>query len=144
MILLFDIGNTNTHVGFADGRIRKQMDVATRDWFSGRAGTLIRNFVGRAEPAGVALCSVVPKATPCVKAFVKGTFELDCLELNPGTVRGVGINYPAPDRIGPDRLANAVAARAKFGAPSLVVDFGTAVTFDVVDLVDNAVCLDPV
>jgi type III pantothenate kinase len=45
----------------------------------------------------------------------------------------VGIDYPAPQTIGPDRLANAVAVRARFGAPAVVVDFGTAVTFDVVD-----------
>ena len=134
MILLFDIGNTNTHLGLSDGkRIKKQLDVPTRDWFSGRAGSMVRNFVGRAEPTDAILCSVVPKATPCVKAFIIGSYEMECLELNPQTVRGVGINYPEPQRIGPDRLANAVAARAKFGAPSLVVDFGTAVTFDVVD-----------
>ena len=45
----------------------------------------------------------------------------------------MGVDYPKPDSIGPDRLANAVAARARFGAPVVVVDFGTAVTFDVVD-----------
>ena len=45
----------------------------------------------------------------------------------------MGIDYPKPDSIGPDRLANAVAACASFGAPVVVVDFGTAVTFDVVD-----------
>jgi type III pantothenate kinase len=134
MILLFDIGNTHTHIGLAnDKRVMKHTDVSTRDWFSGRAGTQVRQFVWRAEPEGVALCSVVPKATPSVKAFVNGTFELECLELNPETLCGVGINYPEPQRIGPDRLANSVAARAKFGAPALVVDFGTAVTFDVVD-----------
>jgi type III pantothenate kinase len=134
MTLLLDIGNTNTHLGLADGRrLRKQMDVPTRDWFSGRAGTLVRAFIGRDDPDGVALCSVVPKATLCVKAFARGCYEMDCLEVNHLTVRGVGINYPEPATIGPDRLANAVAARAKFGAPSLVVDFGTAVTFDVVD-----------
>lgn len=134
MILLFDIGNTHTHIGLAnDKRVMKHTDVSTRDWFSGRAGTQVRQFVGRAEPEGVALCSVVPKATPSVKAFVNGTFELECLELNPETLCGVGINYPEPQRIGPDRLANSVAAHAKFGAPALVVDFGTAVTFDVVD-----------
>jgi type III pantothenate kinase len=49
------------------------------------------------------------------------------------TIRGVGIDYPKPKSIGPDRLANAVAARKRFGAPVVVVDFGTAVTFDVVD-----------
>lgn len=134
MILLFDIGNTNTHIGLAnERRVVKRTEVASRDWFSGRAGSQVRQFVGRNEPEGVVLCSVVPKATPSVKAFVNGSYELDCLELDPKTVRGVGINYPQPDRIGPDRLANAVAAHARFGGPSLVVDFGTAVTFDVVD-----------
>lgn len=134
MILLFDIGNTHTHIGLAnDKRVTKHTDVSTRDWFSGRAGAQVRQFMGRIEPAGVVLCSVVPKATPSVKAFVNGTYELECLELNSETLRGVGINYPEPQRIGPDRLANSVAAQAKFGAPALVVDFGTAVTFDVVD-----------
>jgi type III pantothenate kinase len=135
MTLLFDLGNTNTHLGLAnDRRVLKQMDLPTRDWFCGRAGPVIRKFLGRAEPLGAVLCSVVPKATPCVKAFIRGSFDLDCLELNSMTVRGVGINYPQPASIGPDRLANAVAARAQFGAPALVVDFGTAVTFDVVDV----------
>jgi type III pantothenate kinase len=134
MIILFDIGNTNTHVGLAtDQRVTKHTEVPTRDWFAGRAGAHLRKFLGHAEPEAAVLCSVVPKATPSVKAFVSGTFDVDCLELNPQTVRGVGINYPAPATIGADRLANAVAARARFGAPSLVVDFGTAVTFDVVD-----------
>lgn len=134
MILLFDIGNTNTHVGLANHqRVVKQVDVSSRDWFSGGAGSQVRQFLGRIEPEGVALCSVVPKATPCVKAFVKGSYEQECLELNAESVRGLGINYPEPQRIGPDRLANAVAVRAQLGAPALVVDFGTAVTFDVVD-----------
>jgi type III pantothenate kinase len=59
------------------------------------------------------------------------------LELTPKTVRGVGIDYPKPSSIGPDRLANAVAARNRFGAPVVVVDFGTAVTFDVVNRAGN-------
>ncbi len=54
-------------------------------------------------------------------------------------MRGVGIDYPQPNTIGPDRLANAVAARHRFGAPVVVVDFGTAVTFDVVDRAGNYV-----
>ena len=59
------------------------------------------------------------------------------LELTAQTVRGVGIDYPKPNSIGPDRLANAVAARKRFGAPVVVVDFGTAVTFDVVNRAGN-------
>jgi type III pantothenate kinase len=59
------------------------------------------------------------------------------LELTPKTLRGVGIDYPKPNSIGPDRLANAVAAKSNFGAPVVVVDFGTAVTFDVVNAKGN-------
>ncbi len=65
--------------------------------------------------------------------------KLECLELSPDTLWGVGIDYPQPATIGPDRLANAVAARHAYGAPVVVVDFGTAVTFDVVDKKGNYV-----
>jgi len=64
---------------------------------------------------------------------------LDTLELNAQTIRGVGIDYPKPASIGPDRLANALAARQRFGSPVVVVDFGTAVTFDVVNREGNYV-----
>ncbi len=79
------------------------------------------------------MCSVVPRATPLVRKTMKQLWNLECLELTPKTLRGVGIDYPKPNSIGPDRLANAVAVRHRFGAPAVVVDFGTAVTFDVVN-----------
>jgi type III pantothenate kinase len=85
------------------------------------------------------LCSVVPRATPLVRKTVRAVWKLETLELNPQTICGVGINYPKPQSIGPDRLANAVAAKFRFGAPVVVVDFGTAVTFDVVDAKGNYV-----
>jgi type III pantothenate kinase len=75
----------------------------------------------------------VPRATPLVIKTVREVWKLKPLELTPKTLRGVGIDYPKPNTIGPDRLANAVAARHHFGAPVVVVDFGTAVTFDVVN-----------
>jgi type III pantothenate kinase len=133
-ILLFDIGNTNTHLGLANhAKVIRQANVPTAGWFDGTAKTLLRKFVGAARLDGAALCSVVPSATPIVSKAVKGLFKLSCLELTPKTVRGVGIDYPKPKTIGPDRLANAVAARHHFAAPVVVVDFGTAVTFDVVN-----------
>jgi type III pantothenate kinase len=89
--------------------------------------------VGRRRVEGAALCSVVPRATSQVRAVARLFWPGPCLELTPGTLRGLGIDYPRPDSIGADRLANAVAARHGFGAPVVVVDFGTAVTFDVVD-----------
>lgn len=135
MILLFDIGNTNTHVGLANGnRIVRQTDIPTSAWNERKTTGLLKRFVGSNSIDGVAMCSVVPSATPLVRKTARGIWkDIAALELTPGTLRGVGIDYPRPDTIGPDRLANAVAARAQFGAPVVVVDFGTAVTFDVVD-----------
>jgi type III pantothenate kinase len=140
MILLFDIGNTHTHIGLANERcVLKQINVPTREWFGGQAGAFIKKFVGTKKIAGAALCSVVPRATPLVRKTVRVLWKLDTLELTPQTIRGVGIDYPKPASIGPDRLANAVAARHRFGAPVVVVDFGTAVTFDVVNAKGNYV-----
>jgi type III pantothenate kinase len=140
MILLFDIGNTHTHIGLAnDRRVVKQINVPTREWFGGKAAALVKKFVGGTKITGAVLCSVVPRATPLVKEHVRAIWKLNALELNPKTVRGVGVDYPKPNSIGPDRLANAVAARKRYGAPVVVVDFGTAVTFDVVDSRGNYV-----
>lgn len=140
MILLFDIGNTHTHLGLACGtRVRKRTDMPTLAWFGGGAAAHVKKFIGKNKITGAALCSVVPRATPFVKRFVRATWKLETLELNSETIRGVGVDYPKPKTIGPDRLANAVAARRRFGAPVVVVDFGTAVTFDVVDRKGNYV-----
>jgi type III pantothenate kinase len=140
MILLFDIGNTNTHLGLANsGRVVKQADIPTTAWLNGAAESRVMKFIGGARLEGVALCSVVPRVTPLVCRMAKRLWRLPCLELTPKTLRGVGIDYPQPHTIGPDRLANAVAARHCFGAPAVVVDFGTAVTFDVVDRAGNYV-----
>ncbi len=140
MTLLFDIGNTHTHLGLADDtRVVKQGDIPTLAWFGGGAAARIKQFIGKHEIGSVVLCSVVPRVTPLAKKFVRATWKTEALELNAKTVRGVGIDYPKPNSIGPDRLANAVAARARYGTPVVVVDFGTAVTFDVVDARGNYV-----
>jgi type III pantothenate kinase len=138
MILLFDIGNTHTHIGLADGRrVLKQINLPTREWFGGSAARLVKRFAGAKKISGVVLCSVVPKTSPLVRKAVRAFWKLGVLELSPKTLRGVGIDYPKPNSIGPDRLANAVAAKFYFGAPVVVVDFGTAVTFDVVNAKGN-------
>ena len=134
MILLFDIGNTHTHVGLANARrVVRQINLPTARWSGGGAEAIVRRFVGRTAVDGVVLCSVVPRVTPRVHRAARKLFGHDGLELTPRTVVGVGIDYPRPGTIGPDRLANAVAVRHYFGAPAVVVDFGTAVTFDVVN-----------
>ncbi len=133
-LVLLDVGNTHTHLGVANPEgIRRTRDIPTASWFDGTAAARLRAFVGRQKIRSAALCSVVPKATTPAVAAVERAFGSRPLVLGPRTVRGVGIDYPKPATIGPDRLANAIAVRHHFGAPSVVVDFGTAVTFDVVD-----------
>jgi type III pantothenate kinase len=134
VFLLLDIGNTNTHVGLSTpSRVTKQSDIPTAAWFDGRAGSLLEKFAGRALVEAAALCSVVPRATPFVSRVLRKKYRLDPQELTSKTIRALRIKYPRPASIGPDRLANALAVRHCFGAPAVVVDFGTAVTFDIVD-----------
>jgi type III pantothenate kinase len=134
MILLLDIGNTHTHVGIArGGRVLRQVSLPTRGWMEMGNRRQVKRWVGRATPLGGALCSVVPQMTPLVAAFTARTWGWRPLELHWENVVGIGIDYPRPETIGPDRLANAIAARALFGAPVAVLDFGTAVTLDVVN-----------
>jgi type III pantothenate kinase len=139
MLLLLDIGNTHTHVGLASTKlVRFQKNIATARWFDGAAPQELIDVIKKEVLHGVAYCSVVPEATPFCRRFAE-QLAVPALELNFRTIAGVGIQYPKPETIGADRLANAVAVRAFFGAPALVVDFGTAVTFDVVDARGNYV-----
>ena len=134
VLLLLDIGNTHTHFAFARGeKVLHPGVLPTPAWRDGRAvDTLARAAAGRVI-TGVALCSVVPMVTVFAGRQLRRAWPLTPFQLTHETVRGIGIDYPAPHTIGPDRLANAIAARALFGAPAVVVDFGTAVTFDVVN-----------
>lgn len=138
-LLLVDIGNTHTHVGFASPRaVRSQRNLETGAWFDGSNEAVLRKLIARGTLGGIAFCSVVPKATRYCREFA-AALKVPSLELTSETVMGVGIDYPKPNTIGPDRLANASAAHSLFGAPALVVDFGTAVTFDVVNSSGNYV-----
>ena len=134
MILLADIGNTHTHLGLASTqRVLRAKDVPTRALSEPAIRPTLQKLRGQHSLAGVCLCSVVPSATPQLRALAAWLGVSRVLELNHRTLRGVGIRYPRPATIGADRLANALAAKFLVGAPVVVVDFGTAVTFDVVD-----------
>jgi type III pantothenate kinase len=138
--LLLDIGNTNTHVGLGGPRrVLRHSNFPTGNWFNNKAETTLRDFLRKEVAESVAFCSVVPRATLQVRESVKRLWKTPALELTSQTVPGLGIDYPKPKSIGPDRLANALAARHLYGAPVVVVDFGTAVTFDVVNRRGNYV-----
>ena len=85
-------------------------------------------WVPRDGSSSVVLSSVVPEKSEVVTA----AFGEDCvLKVSSAIELGIGIDYPTPETIGADRLANAVATASYYGAPAVVVDFGTAVTFDI-------------
>lgn len=133
MILLIDIGNTHTHVGLGTGsRVIRTHDLPTLEVLAGRMATRLRGLYPGVSLAGAVMASVVPRATGPASRAVRRVVGCEPLLLSPRTLRGLAIDYPRPSSIGQDRLANALAARQRFGAPVVVVDFGTAVTFDVV------------
>lgn len=136
LLLVFDVGNTHTHVGLANARrVLRAVNLPTASLFTHRNLPALTRFIGRRPVRAAALSSVVPKATPRIRRLaLAGGWRLS--ELSDGTARsiaGLGIDYPNAGSIGPDRLANALAAKRHFRTPCVVVDFGTAVTFDVLD-----------
>ncbi|HEY1051116.1 MAG TPA: type III pantothenate kinase [Prosthecobacter sp.] len=122
--LLIDIGNGRTKFGLATAEdILDHRDHPTREISPDAVREITRGW----EFDGAVLCSVVPKAVPAFREV----FGEGLIELRHDTDMGIGIRYPRPESIGPDRLANAVALAHMHGAPGIVIDFGTAVTFDI-------------
>ena len=141
VVLLVDIGNTHTHAAVATGeRIVADARFASESLVLGQAERPLAKLLRLAKAGrltGAVFCSVVPRLNPPLKRLLRGRWECAAWQLTARTVTGIGIDYPKPATIGADRLANAIAAHARFGAPVVVVDFGTAVTFDVVDAAGN-------
>ena len=122
--LLIDVGNGRTKLGLASrDAILDRRDCPTR----GVTAAQIREAVAGWDFRAAVLCSVVPDA---VAAF-REALTVELTEVRHDTPMGIGIRYPSPASIGPDRLANAVALAHLHGAPGIVIDFGTAVTFDI-------------
>lgn len=133
-LLLLDIGNTHCHVGLSSPEhLLAQADLPTGELISGAATKAIDRMLGGTPCSGAVACSVVPRATRALRDLLRDRFGLRPLLLTHRTLRGIGLDYPKPETIGPDRLANAIAVRHFFKAPAVVVDFGTAVTFDIVN-----------
>jgi type III pantothenate kinase len=126
--LLIDISNSFTKLAFAtQRRISKSMRIPTANF----SGAMLQRFAGGHKIDILVVCSVVPKKNGVVRKVAKRS---KILWLTPQIELGVGIDYPNPKTIGADRLANAAAVAAIYGCPAIVVDFGTAVTFDIVSV----------
>src|SRR5213080_4574358 len=93
---------------------------------------MLRAFVDLETLDGIVLCSSVPQLVREYEAFAERWAGAELLVLGPGVSTGVPIRYDDPREVGPDRIANAVAARERHGTPCVVVDFGTSTNFDVV------------
>ncbi|MBI4313684.1 MAG: type III pantothenate kinase, partial [Candidatus Omnitrophica bacterium] len=139
MLLAIDIGNTNIVVGVYDrdrlvesGRMSTTPERTIDEYAILLAGLLERLQVPPASVTQILIVSVVPKATAFVKAALKEICRPKPLVVGEDRPIPMKNLYKDPRQVGNDRLVNAVAAREKYGAPVFVVDFGTAITVDVV------------
>jgi type III pantothenate kinase len=139
MLLAVDIGNTNTVFGlFAGDQLQVDWRIETRVERTGdEYAALLRALfelgqVRLAEVTAGIISSVVPPATAPVERFFVRYLHLPPLVVGPGIKTGMPILYENPREVGADRIVNAVAAYARFPQGAVVVDFGTATTFDVI------------
>jgi type III pantothenate kinase len=139
VLLAVDVGNTQTVFGlFDDDRLVEHWRVATEDERTGDelaalvARLLELRELGFDDVSGVCLSSTVPRLLRSYEEFTERDLNAPILVLGPGTKTGIPILYDDPREVGPDRIANAVAARERYGAPCIVVDFGTSTNFDAV------------
>src|SRR5918999_209265 len=140
MLLVIDVGNTNTSLGVFEGeRLAHHWRLTTErartvDEYGVHARTLFA-FAGLDFQAidAVAIASVVPQLDHTLRRMCEVYFHLSPLFINNTTDTGLTILYDPPSDVGADRLVDAVAAVSKYGAPCVVVDFGTATNFEVID-----------
>ncbi len=134
MLLAIDVGNTQTVFGLFDGgTLAEHWRVATEAHRTGdELGALVTDFLDLDRIDGICLSSTVPQLIREYGAFSERYAGARLLVLGPGVRTGIPIRYDDPREVGPDRIANAVAAKERHGAPCIVVDFGTSTNFDVV------------
>jgi type III pantothenate kinase len=131
--IVIDVGNTTTHFGVCrDKRIRfhfrvPSLDTALKD----EAAPILKKQLKGATPSGIMISSVVPGLARSIRLTCK-SLGARPVWLTHEIPTGITLRYKKPEEIGPDRIANVVAAEALIGTPAIVVDIGTAITFDCV------------
>jgi type III pantothenate kinase len=139
MLLAVDVGNTNTVLGvFRDANLIANWRLTTaRDQTVDEYGILTRDLftIAKLDPheiRGVIISSVVPPLNSTLEGMAERYFHTKALFVEPGVRTGMPVHYDNPQEVGADRIVNSIAAFAKYGGPCIVVDFGTAINFDVV------------
>ena len=140
MLLVIDIGNTNTSLGVFDGEnlVANWRMTTARERTGDEWGVHTRNLFALAgldfkSIDAIAIASVVPPLNFTLKRMAEVYFQVTPLFVDHTTETGVPILYQPPADVGADRIVDAVAAIHKYGAPCIVVDFGTATTFDAIN-----------
>ncbi|HZN18155.1 MAG TPA: type III pantothenate kinase [Micromonosporaceae bacterium] len=137
MLLCIDIGNTNTVLAtFDDGKLVHSWRIKTdAQSTADEMGLLYRGLLAgdSVELTGVAACSTVPAALRSLRTMLSRYYgSIPNLIVEPGVRTGVQLAIDNPKEVGPDRVVNTLAAYTLFGGPSIVVDIGTTMTFDVI------------
>ena len=135
MLLVIDVGNTHTVLGVYDGEeLKGHYRVASNHALTvDECRILVRQlFAEHKKIEDVIICSVVPPLTPIYEEMSEKFLKVDPVVVNSDLPLGIKIVYDDPKAVGADRIANAVAAYEIYGGPAIVVDFGTATTFDVI------------
>ncbi|MHB8508235.1 MAG: type III pantothenate kinase [Candidatus Dormibacteria bacterium] len=139
MLLAIDTGNTNVVLGVFEGEeLAVQWRIATRrDWTYDELGVVVRGLLESAHKTskdvdGVVISSVVPDLNSVLAEMPRRYLGREALLVGPGIRTGVQIRYDNPREVGADRIVNGLAAFRKYGGPAIVIDFGTATTFDAI------------
>jgi type III pantothenate kinase len=134
MLLAVDVGNTQTVLGLYDGdELREHWRLATERTRTGdELGVLLAGMLDLESVDGICLACTVPTLVREWERLADRWAQAPILVVGPGVRTGVPIRYDDPREVGPDRIVNAVAAKHRYGAPVIVVDFGTSTNFDVV------------
>jgi type III pantothenate kinase len=134
MLLAVDVGNTQTVFGLYDGdALGERWRIATEAHRTGdELGALLGDFLELSELEGICLSCTVPRLIREYEHVAERWAQTPLLVIGPGVKTGIQIHYDDPREVGPDRIMNAVAAKERYGAPAIVVDFGTSTNFDVV------------
>ncbi|MDI3481300.1 MAG: type pantothenate kinase [Tepidanaerobacteraceae bacterium] len=139
MLLAVDVGNTNIVFGTYEGKnlITSWRMATHREQTEDEYGIILKSLLKDADIEsekikGAIISSVVPTLTPVLERMCVKYFSTKALVVGPGIKTGINIKYENPREVGADRIVNAVAAYHKYGGPVIIVDFGTATTFDAV------------
>jgi type III pantothenate kinase len=136
-LLVVDLGNTNLVIGVYrnDDLVASWRLATARERTADEYGILAKQLVGDAlhqSIEGAIVASVVPPLNSAMAFMVQKYFNVEPMFVEPGVKTGIAIQVDNPLEVGADRIVNCVAAHAEFGGPTVIVDFGTATTFDVV------------